>query len=92
MLGITSKSPELIASLKDAFDTLRISIGKSKNCLQIYGSNKIAAFFSTIGSSNPRNISRYKHFLEEGNVLTAKETERLLKDGKYQFNAPFMSP
>lgn len=89
MLGVTSNSSSLIASLHQAFQVLGVPIGKSRNCLQMYGRDKLARFFSIIGSSNPRNIIRYDQFLHQNVVPSAQETERLLTNPKLQFFVPY---
>ena len=40
--------------------------------------NKVEKFFNKIGSSNLRNIIKFKHYLKNGYVLKSYEIERFL--------------
>ncbi|MAF35045.1 hypothetical protein CMO91_04335 [Candidatus Woesearchaeota archaeon] len=79
MLDFTVTHPHLYAQIQRALTKLQLGFGKSRNRFQAYGREKAQKFFSRIGSSNPRNIVRYMHFLQTGEALSAKATGILLK-------------
>ncbi len=92
MLDFTSVIPSLIESVHKACDKLGIRHGLSTNRMQFYGRDKLASYFSIVGSSNPRNIVRYANFLRTGTTPSAAETERLLKEQTEKLSVPYHGP
>lgn len=92
MLDFTSVIPSIIESVHQACDKLGLRHGISKNRMQFYGRDKLASYFSIVGSSNPRNIIRYSQFIRTGTTPSAAETESLLKHLHTDFKVPFHGP
>ncbi len=92
MLDFTSVIPSVIASVSKALDMLGLRYGTSKNRMQFYGRDKLAAYFSVVGSSNPRNIIRYLQFIRNGVTPSAAETERILKQYEENLSIPYYGP
>ncbi|MBT7496879.1 hypothetical protein HN662_00950 [Candidatus Woesearchaeota archaeon] len=79
MLDITSKIPSLLNSIKIAFNQLNFEVGLTTNRIQLFGFKKVNAFFTFIGSSNPRNFIKLQNFKSKSYVPSTKQMERLLK-------------
>ena len=92
MLDFTSIIPSLIMSVHEAFIKLNLQHGVSTNRIQFYSGNKLAKYFSCVGSSNPRNILRYLQYLKKGITPSAIETERLLKHNRSEIPVPYHGP
>ncbi|MFH1307561.1 MAG: LAGLIDADG family homing endonuclease [archaeon] len=75
-LSVTSES--LRDSICLGFNHLGIKVGKYNKGILIYGENKINQFYKIIGSSNPKNLFKFKQFIKIGKIPTSKETESFL--------------
>jgi len=60
MADITATSPSLLESLSRAEEVLELEMNETKDRIQLYGSDKLKGFFTTVGSSNLRNVVKYK--------------------------------
>lgn len=92
MMAYCSIIPELLQVVNDLLNSFEIKASISGNKLQIYGRDKLARYFSIVGSSNPRNIIRYMNFLQTGITPSAIETERLLKEQMEKIPVPYHGP
>lgn len=79
-LNISVYSTSLLTSCVKAFKQLNIKIGKYPTGINLYGLNKLDNYFEKIGSSNLRNILKYKLFKENSYVPTSKEIESFLRE------------
>ncbi len=92
MLDFTSIIPSLVMSVHEAFQKLDLQHGITTNRVQFYGREKLAKYFSVVGSSNPRNITKYLRFIRTGITPSAIETERLLKGRIEKLPVPYHGP
>jgi len=77
MVGITSKHVQIRKQMHELITNLGYSKGLTSTGVQFYGSTAVT-FLRQIGTSNPRNIHRFTHFILFGRVPSANETERYL--------------
>jgi len=82
MIHISIVSDSLRSSIYSAFGSLGLKVGKYNKGIVFYGKEKLNKFFRIIGSSNPKNIIKYKQFLRTNTTPTSKETEMFLRDKK----------
>ena len=80
MVDICSADPELLNSIHRALRILGIKFGMSPTKVQCYNKGEIRRFFSVVGSSNPKNIIKYHHFITTGKVPLAADAETLLRE------------
>ncbi len=92
MLDFTSIIPSLVVSVHKALQKLDLPHGTSINRVQFYGREKLTKYFSVVGSSNPRNMTKYLRFIRTGATPSAIETERLLKHYDTRINVPYHGP
>lgn len=92
MLDFTSVIPSVLSSVHNALNQLGLQHGITRNRMQFYGRDKLSNYFSVVGSSNPRNIIRYVHFLRNGTTPLAVETESLLKEQTEKLPVPYHGP
>ena len=90
-MSITQKS--LLESSIKAFNILNFKINNTTNRIYLCGHSPVSNFFSRFGSSNFRNIIKYKTYLQKGQVPTTIQTERLLKQMKIiKVKLPYYGP
>ena len=82
-----TKSPYIRSNLISLIKGAGLSPSKSSNNVRIQNQNEVKEFFKLIGSSNPKNIIRYKYFIED-NFIPLKErfNENVLN---VKINKPF---
>jgi len=78
-LNISSCSKSLINSFLEAFKKINLNAGGYSKGINLYGKIKLEEYFKKVGSSNLRNILKYKTFKEKKYVPTSKEIETFLK-------------
>ncbi|MBU2634651.1 MAG: hypothetical protein KJ674_05430 [Nanoarchaeota archaeon] len=61
--------------------------GKVEQNIRIQNQNEVKRFFNLIGSSNPKNIIRYKHFIKEGKIPLKEDIKIEIK--KFNESLPF---
>ena len=79
ILDISIFSPCLLSSTITAFNKLNFKINYTSNRIYLCGAKSVSSFFDLIGSSNPRQLIKYSHFLSNGFVPDTIQTERFLK-------------
>ncbi len=83
MMHLSVVSDSLRDSAYNAFNILGIKVGKYKKGITLYGKEKLKGFFKIVGTSNLKNILKYKKFLETGEVPRSKEIEIFLREEKH---------
>ncbi|MBN1644837.1 hypothetical protein JW851_02250 [Candidatus Woesearchaeota archaeon] len=92
-LNISIYSGSLLNSCLKAFKKLNIKVGKYNKGINLYGTSKISNYFEKIGSSNVRNVLKYKIFKEKNYVPTSKEIESFLRENNtFSVKLPYHGP
>jgi len=82
ILDICIKTPSLLESTKKAFEKIKFKINYTHNRIYLCGERDVSLFMAEIGSSNLRNILKYKIFLEKGKVPKSSEIEKFLRENR----------
>lgn len=84
ILDISIISSSLLNSVIEAFNKIEFAINHTKNRAYICGEKRVKDYFIKIGSSNLRQILKYKFFLDEGKVPKSKEIETFLRGKSFK--------
>jgi len=77
-LSITNK--DLKMSALHGLNKFGIEAGTFNKGIMLYGEDKIKKFSNVIGFSNPKNILKYKKFIQTGRVPKSGEIETFLRE------------
>ena len=91
-VDICIKSPTLLKSALKGLKRTNLEFGYTNDRVYFSGERRVKSFMTKIGSSNFRNILKFKNFLEKGYTPKTKEMAMLLKQNLYSIRLPYYGP
>jgi len=77
IIKFQTHSPNIRKNIFEMLKKIGLTASKSSVNVRIQNQNEINRFFKLVGSSNPKNIIRYKHFIKSGEIPLK---EKLIKE------------
>lgn len=68
IIEFQTKSPSIRESIHNLLNKINFKSSKSSSNVRIQNQKEVLNFFKIVGSSNSKNIIRYKHFIKNGTI------------------------